>query len=77
MNYNLYIFFISRESTIKKKTYHLRGNQISSQPPYWLLDIGKVKNYLRFLLYKMDPLSLYSSMGHATIPSCNFGLVSS
>ena len=75
MNYNLYIFVILRENTIKKQTYHPRGYQTSSQPPYWLLDIGKVKNYLRFLLYKMDPLSLYSLMGLATIPSCNFGLL--
>ena len=77
MNYNLSIFVTSRENTIKKQTYHPRGNQTSSQSPYWLLDIGKVKNYIRFLLYKMDPLSLYSSMGLATIPSCNFGLVRS
>ena len=77
MNYNLYIFVISRENTIKKHAYHPRGHQTSSQHPYLLLDIGKVKNYLRFLLYKMDPLSLYSSMGPATIPSCNFDSVSS
>ena len=74
MNYNISIFVISRENRIKKKTYHPRGNQTSSQHPYWLLDIGKVKNYLGFLLYKMNPLSLYSSMGPAIIPSCNFGL---
>ena len=77
MNYNLSIFVISREITIKKKTCHPRGHQTNSQPPYLLLDIGKVKNYLKFILYKMDPLSLYSSMGPATIPSCNVGLVSS
>ena len=56
MNYNLSIFVMSRENTIKKQTYHPRGHQTSSQPPYRLLDIGKVKNYLRFLLYKMEPL---------------------
>ena len=77
MNYNLSIFFISRENTIKKQTYHPIGHQTSSQPPYQLLDIGKVKKYIRFLLYKMAPLSIYSSMGPATIPSCNFFLVSS
>jgi len=77
MNYNVYIFIMSRENTIKKHTYYPRGHQASIQPLNRLLNIGKVKNYLRFLLYKMDPLSLYSSMGPATITSCNFVLVSS
>ena len=50
---------MSREKKIKKQTHHPIGDQNRIQPPYMLLDIGKVKNYLRFLLYKMDPLSIH------------------
>ena len=36
----IYLYFsMSRENTINNQTYHPRGHQTSSQPPYRLLDI--------------------------------------